>query len=397
LTNISSYDVVFRSPGLPVEQVEKALGAVKQPPLVTSATDLFLSMTEAIVIGVTGTKGKGTTSTMIGSILESAKRDVVVAGNIGKSIFSVIDQLTKDTVVVLELSSFQLEDIKHSPNIAVVLPIGEDHLKPLSEESPNYHKSVNDYVAAKAHITLYQSATDTIVFAADSPDATAVASISKAKKIGVSQSAYQNHWNVGSNGEVFHNGQPYIELTEAGLRGQHVFLNATMAIAAVTELGVGPEAVVEGLRAFKPLPHRLQDCGTFNDVRFVDDSYATNPEATIAALTAFTEPITLIAGGSSKGASFAQLAAAVAASSVKTVVLIGEEGPRLRQALQQAKAELELFDGGQSMAEAVQVAHKQTQPGSVILLSPACASKDMFTNAADRGEQFQSAVTALKK
>lgn len=394
LSNLGSYDFVFRSPGLPIERVELALEGVKNPPIVTSATDLFLGMTQATVVGVTGTKGKGTTSTMIGSILDSAGRSVVVAGNIGKPIFTIFNDLEPETIVVLELSSFQLEDIRHSPKIAVILPIGEDHLKPLSDESPNYHKSLNDYVAAKSHITLHQKADDVLVFAADSPDATAIASISKAKKIAVSQSAYQNHWNVGSHGDVYRNGEAFCDLSELGLRGQHVYLNATIAAAVAVELGVTNDEIAAGLKKFQPLPHRLQEFLVKNEVRFVDDSYATNPEATIAALTAFTEPIVLIAGGSSKGADFSTLARKLAESTVSSVVLVGQEAPRLRQAIMKEAPGLSIEDGGSSMGSIVERALGLAKPGMVVLLSPACASKDMFRNAADRGDQFQTAIKA---
>ncbi len=394
LDNLGSYDFVFRSPGLPIERVERALEGVKTPPIVTSATDLFLGMTKATVVGVTGTKGKGTTSTMIGSILESAGRSVVVAGNIGKPIFSILNELTPETIVVLELSSFQLEDIRHSPKIAVILPIGEDHLKPLSDESPNYHKSLNDYVAAKSHVTLHQSSDDVLVFAADSPDATAIASISKAKKIAVSQSAYQNHWNVGTHGDVYRSGEPFCDLSTVGLRGQHIFLNATIAAAVAIELGVTIDEITAGLKKFQPLPHRLQEFMTKNEVRFIDDSYATNPEATIAALTAFTEPVILIAGGSSKGADFSSLASKLAESTVAGVVLVGQEAPRLRQAILKVAPDLLIEDGGDSMTSIVEHALGLAKPGMVVLLSPACASKDMFRNAADRGDQFQAAIRA---
>ncbi len=392
LNNLGGYDIVFRSPGLPIERVEKALKGVRHRPLLTSATDLFLGMSASTTIGVTGTKGKGTVSTMVGSIMSAAGKKVVVAGNIGKPIFSIFDELAPDTFVVLELSSFQLEDINHSPHVAVILPIGEDHLKPLSQDSPNYHKSVNDYVAAKAHITLYQDAGDVLVFAADSVDATAIANVSKAKKIAVSQSAYQNHWNVSSGGDVYRKGEKYLSLSEANLRGQHLFLNATLAIAATVELGVSADVALRGLKAFKPLPHRLEECVVRDGIRYVDDSYATNPEATIAALTAFTEPVVLIAGGSSKGADFTKLAEKIFESSVASVVLIGQEAPRLKQALTKQHPQLPLLDGGPTMADAVKLARQQASAGSVVLLSPACASKDMFESAADRGDQFQAAA-----
>lgn len=393
LANLGRYDFLFRSPGLPIERIEKALSKVRDKPVVTTATDLFLALTNSTVVGVTGTKGKGTTSTMIGEILKAAGKSVVVAGNIGKPIFSILDELKESTIVVFEMSSFQLEDLSHSPDVAVVLPITEDHLKPLSEISPNYHKTMNDYVAAKAHITLYQKSDDWLIFAADNADTTAIASVSKAKKVAVSQAAYQSHWNVDPHGMVYCHGEKFTDLAKLNLRGQHVFLNATMAIAASSILGAKITAVEKGLRHFKPLPHRLEDLGNFGGRRFVDDSYATAPEATIAALTAFTEPVVLIAGGSSKGASFDEFASAVAKSTVKSVVLIGQEAPKIATSLKKNAPETEVSDGGATMKEAVEKARKVSSEGDTILLSPGCASKDMFKNAAERGDQFRAAAS----
>jgi len=395
LQDLGKYDYVFRIAGLPVATLEKALSGIKSPPVVTSPTDLFLALKPCQIIGVTGTKGKGTTATMIGEILQAAGHRVFVVGNIGKPIFSIYDDLSSETFAVIELSSFQLEDVHHSPETAVVLPISQDHLQPLSETNPNYHLTMNDYVAAKSHVTLYQTEKDRLIFAADNPDSTAIASISKAKKIAVSQSAYQNHWNVDGQGNVYQSGEKLLALTELGLQGQHIFLNATIAVATVTELGIELAAIKEGLKAFKPLPHRLQDLGEKGGIRFVDDSYATNPDAAIAALTAFSQPVVLIAGGSPKGVDFTDFAQAIADSTVKSVVLIGQEAPRIRQALQ-AHPSVNVIDGGASMAEAVTRAHQQAVAGDVVLLSPGCASKDMFKNAAERGDLFQAAVAALQ-
>lgn len=389
LKKLGRYHFVFRSPGLPIERIDQALKGVQEPPVVSTAINLFLELTKSKTIGVTGTKGKGTTSTLIGAMLEAAGHKTVVAGNIGKPVFTVFDDLDEDTYVVLELSSFQLEDLEHSPTAAVVLPITSEHLQPLSEASPNFHKSINDYVAAKAHITLHQTGDNLLVFAADSPESTAIASVSKAKKVAVSQNAYQSHWNVDANGNVYRQGDPYIDLQELNLRGRHVYLNVTMALAVTSELGVRRGEQIEAIKKFKPLPHRLEDIGTYEGVRYVDDSYATAPDATIAALTAFEEPIVLIAGGSSKGMEFAELADKIVDSTVKGVVLIGQEAVKIKQALTERAPKLPITDGGSSMASAVAAARSLASAGDVILLSPACASKDMFKSAADRGEQFQ--------
>lgn len=394
LSELGRFDYVFRIAGMPVSRLENALRGLKKPPIVTSATDFFLALRPCRIIGVTGTKGKGTTSTMIGGILAAADLDVSVIGNIGKPIFEVMDSLTPDSYAVLELSSFQLEDASHSPEIAVVLPISEDHLQPLSQINPNYHPSMNDYVAAKAQITLHQSPDDVLVFAADNPDSTAIASVSKAKKISVSQAVRETHFSVDSRGMVYQNGKPFLSLSDFGLAGQHIFLNATMAIAACVELEISPVDIGRGLKSFKPLPHRLQDLGERDSIRYVDDSYATTPEATAAALTAFSEPVVLVMGGSSKGASFDELSQKVAKSSVKAVVLVGQEAKNLEKSLTKFAPDVRLINGAKDMKEVISLARSTAKDGDTILLSPACASKDMFSDAADRGRKFQEAIDA---
>ncbi len=392
LKDLGKYNYLFRSPGMPIKTVSDALKGVIDSPIRSSAIDLFMSMAPGMVIGVTGTKGKGTTSTMIGDILTAAGKSVVVAGNIGKPIFTIFSQLTAQTIVVLELSSFQLEDVNHSPHIGVVLPISEDHLQPLSTTSPNFHPTMNDYVAAKAQITVHQKPSDILVFAADNSDSTAIASVSRAKKISVSQVAREADIGISPAGMLYHQHMPVIDLAKVGLRGQHLFLNAGMASAVAFEMDIRRQDIENGLKAFKPLPHRLEELGQKEGVRYVDDSYATAPDATMAALTAFSEPIVLIAGGSTKGADFAAMAAKVSTSSVKAVVLIGQEAPKIKTELIKAKAAQLTVDGGQTMEEAVAKAQELASKGDVILLSPGCASKDMFINAADRGDRFKKAA-----
>ncbi|MCR4307464.1 MAG: UDP-N-acetylmuramoyl-L-alanine--D-glutamate ligase [Candidatus Berkelbacteria bacterium] len=397
LHGLDRFDLLFRSPGFPVNTVEKALVNLKPPPSVSSATDLFLALTKSVVIGVTGSKGKGTTSTMIGSILEATGKKVVVAGNIGRPIFDIFNDLTKDTVVVLELSSFQLEDLRHSPNVAVVLAITEnDHLQPLSADSPNFHASVNDYVAAKAHITLFQTASNHLVYVADNDYAISIAQVSKSQKTSVSQSSKDADFFVDQKGIVWTNGKELVNLSKLGLLGQHVFLNTTVAVAVSKILNCREVDIVQGIVNFRPLPHRLEQFAEINGVKYVDDSYATAPEAAIAAIGTFTDPMVWIAGGSSKGASFDELARVVANSSVKKAILIGDEAPRIQESLSHFAQRIAV-DTPKTLAEAVRQAKNSAKSGDVVLLSPACASKDMFQNAADRGDQFKHLVTNATK
>ncbi|MEK7202495.1 MAG: UDP-N-acetylmuramoyl-L-alanine--D-glutamate ligase [Patescibacteria group bacterium] len=392
LDNLDQFDIVFRVAGLPVATLEKALQGLKSRPFVTSPTDLFLALAPCRTIGVTGTKGKGTTSTMIGTILKAAGKKAFVVGNIGQPMFDSFKDLERDSFAIIELSSFQLEDLNHSPDIAVVLAITEnDHLQPLSSQNPNFHPSVNDYVAAKAHITLFQTPKDHLVYVADNDYAISIAQISKSKKISVSQLSKDADYYVDPAGIVWTNGKELVDVSKLGLKGQHVFLNTTAAIAVAKILDCREVDIAQGVANFRPLPHRLEQFAEIDGVKYIDDSYATAPEAAIAAIGTFDSPIVWIAGGSTKGASFDELARVVAKTTVKQAILIGQEATRIEESLTHFAQSLKVATP-KTLAEAVKLAKKSAAIGDIVLLSPACASKDMFTNAADRGDQFKKLV-----
>lgn len=390
LDSLDQFDVVFRIPGLAVGILDQALAKANRKPIVTSAINLFLEMAPCPIIGVTGTKGKGTTSTMIASILSQTGRQVVVGGNINLAVFSFFDDLDKDSIFVLELSSFQLEDVTHSPSIAVLLPITPDHLQPLSAKNPNYHQSFDHYAAAKANITAFQRPNDLLVLAADSETVKKIAAPSVARKIAVGQEGSEADLELTKAGQLLADNKVLLDFKQAGLSGQHLFLDAALATAVGREFGLSADQIIEGLKAFQPLPHRLETVAEIDGITYVNDSYATAPEATIAALSAFTQPIIWLGGGSKKGASFEALAHAIASSTVKKAILIGEEAPRIEATLKELK-KVETIKAN-SLAEAVKLARAAASFGDVVLLSPACASKDMFNDAAERGDQFTELV-----
>ncbi len=392
LDNLTDFHFVFRTPGMPVATIQNKLPPASNRPIVTSATDLLLALKGHQIVAVTGTKGKGTTATMITAILRSAGRDVMLAGNIGNSIFEDWEKITDRTVVVMELSSFQLEDIKHGPHVAVLLPITADHLQPLSERSPNFHKDLPAYIAAKQQITANQGPDDHIVFSLDSQASAQIGQSSLAKKTSVSAKTAAD---ILVRDGVIRVGQAEIDLAkETKLRGDHLFHNAALATAVAVIYGVKEAEIAEGLRDYQPLPHRMEPVGVFNGIEFVDDSYATAPDATIAALSAFPDkPVVLILGGSSKGADFTELAQA--ARSVKAVVLIGQEAGRIEAALKEFAPSVVRLGGLQNYRDAIETAFHRASPGDVVLLSPACASKDMFKDAAERGEIFKKYIHEL--
>jgi len=389
LQDLGRFQYLLRSPGFPVAKLKQALKESGASQVIcTSATDLFLSMEGHRTIGVTGTKGKGTTAMMIGSILKESGRPYVVAGNIGLPAFEALESCDDQTMIVLELSSFQLEDVNHSPHIAVVLPIYPDHLEPLSKQSPNYHGSVRDYVEAKAKIGLYQKPTDLIIFAGSNEFAAGIAERSSGKKLVVSSEpgAYVRL----NNSVVELSNQEKMELSKLGLRGGHFFLDAALAVACAKALNLSKASIEGGLMKFRSLPHRLEVVSRGEGITYVDDSYATTPESAIMALESFSEPLVWIGGGSSKGADFTELAQKIKGKAVGAV-LLGQEAPRLSAALHQTgfKGDIVFVS---SMEEAVEAASKLLGGAGVVLLSPGCASKDMFKDAAQRGDIFKTAV-----
>jgi len=391
LANLDGYDWLFRSPGMPLADVK---AKVADHSKITSAMELFLSMYRQQVIGVTGTKGKGSTASMIHQILKAAGRKTLLAGNIGNSIFEDIDKIVEDTIIVMELSSFQLEEIRYSPHRAVVLSISPEHLQPLSEASPNYHVDLPSYIRAKQQITAHQTAEDYIIYSTDSQPSNQIGLMSLAKPISVS-SRESADYSVRDGVVTFAGGS--INLREATkLRGDHMFHNAAIACATCSTCGVSPQKMITGLQNFRPLPHRLEFVGRFGEIDFYDDSYATAPDATIAALSAFKDrSVVLILGGSSKGADFYSMAQTINDSSVRVVVLVGKEAGRIEESLKQSSPKTKLITGLQSFRDVVETAIRQAKRDDVVLLSPACASKDMFNNAADRGGQFQKIIHEL--
>lgn len=389
LANLGIYDYVFRIAGMPTSTLKEALNDLANKPVVTSPTNLFLQLKPCHIIGVTGTKGKGTTSTFIGSILEAAGKRVFVVGNIGRAIFEIYDELTPESYAVVELSSFQLEDVQSSPEIAVILPVTEDHLQPVSPTNPNFHPTIEHYREAKANITAFQDSANLLVYAADSEAVGKIAQGSSARKIGVGSK--MGDLIVSPSGLLKANDITLVDLKGAGLSGDHIFLNAGIAVAVAQEVGCDIESITKGLQNFRPLPHRMEKFAVKDGITFVDDSYATNPTATMAALTAFSEPIVLIIGGAAIGADFKELAEKISKSTVNTAVLIGEEAARLRKSLQNAQYSGNLVNAT-TINEAVKLAIAGSSEGDVVLLSPACKSFDMFKNASERGDQFKEAV-----
>jgi UDP-N-acetylmuramoyl-L-alanine---L-glutamate ligase len=361
LKQLHAYDVIIKSPGIPVEQVKPLL---KNKQILTSQTNLFFSNCPGQIIGVTGTKGKSTTSALIFHVLKAAKKNVHLVGNIGEPVLQFLDGAKKDDIFVYELSSFQLEILDRSPHIAIFLNLYAEHL--------DRHKNLKEYAAAKSNITRFQSQNDYLIFNDTDEYVQKIAESSLAHKI------------------PFKPSQVKSSAFAAPL--QPVLLTAKL-------FGIHKEHALKSLTKFKPLPHRLHSIGTHRGITFYDDSLATIPEATTAALTILGKNVhTLIAGGYDRGIPQSSLAAAILKSNIRTLVLFPETGKGLWSHIEKANPShnIKHFSAA-DMKEAVKLGYENTPKGSICLLSPAASSFNMFQDYKDRGEQFQKFVNLYGK
>ena len=387
LDELSHYDLLFRTPGLSALH-PRLLQATARGADVSSQMQLFFSCCPSTLLGVTGTKGKGTTTTLLAALLgaDPAQR-VFVGGNIGQPPIAFLDQLGQGDLVLLELSSFQLQDLTQSPHLALVLSVTQDHL--------DYHAHRDEYVDAKRNIARYQQPADLLITHADCPTARTFADCSPARHWSFSSRApvESGAWIADDRLCVRLPGQPSVEICHTHalrLPGRHNAENACAAIAAAAALGVEPASMQEPLADFRGLPHRLEYLGERAGIAYYNDSLGTTPDAAIAALRALERPVALIAGGAGKGADFAELGRAIAAAAMRGVLLLGEEALRLERALAAAGYAGPLRHCT-SMEEAVEWARMWTRDGDAVLLSPACASFDMFVDYRQRGECFREA------
>ncbi|MBC7868913.1 UDP-N-acetylmuramoyl-L-alanine--D-glutamate ligase [Candidatus Saccharibacteria bacterium] len=375
LDNLVGFDLVVRTAGLDPSKI-------KTDGKIWSATNEFFAKCPAPIIGVTGSKGKGTTASLIASILREAGKKVWLVGNIGVAALDVLADIKSEDIVVYELSSFQLWDIQASPHIAVVLFIEQEHL--------DVHDGMQDYVNAKARITHYQTSQDILVYNQTNQYAKTIAQHSSAQTIPYPDVSAA-HIRDGS----FYQAEQLICSVDAlQIIGRHNQDNACAAIEAVWSLTNDREVIEKGFRSFTGLPHRLKFVREIEGVRYYDDSIATTPSSAIAALRAFDEPKVIILGGSSKGSDFSELATELTHHKVRAI-LIGAEAEKIAASCRKTgftDFEIMVNPTAQTI---VQRAHSVAHSGSVVLLSPASASFGLFKNYIDRGEQFVDAVEAL--
>lgn len=346
LDRLADYDLIVKSPGIPwhAPEITKAL---RKGTRFTTPTSLFFEHAKGTIIGITGTKGKGTTATLLYRMLEARRNDIFLAGNIGKPMLDVLPKLQKNSLVILELSSFQLERLSYSPHIAVIVDIFPDHL--------NHHRNVREYINAKYFITKNQTPRDHLFFLTHNRRVKQIARKSKAKKHAVDIKKFT-----------------LFRQNDLRLLGQHNFANAAMAAAIARHLDVSQTIIKKVASSFRGNPHRLEFVARKRGITFYNDSAATIPQATIAAIQSFKQPILLITGGASKNLNDKPLIRALAAA------------PNIKKVF-----------ANMALREAFTEAVKKAEKGDVILLSPGAASFDQFRNYEERGNAFKDLVKKL--
>lgn len=382
-------DVIFRTPG--VHPNHPALCAARERgSLVTSEMELFFELCPCPIIGITGSDGKTTTTTLTCKILERAGYTVHLGGNIGKPLLPEVEQIAPDHLAVVELSSFQLMDMQRSPNVAAITNLTPNHL--------DYHGTFEEYVGAKTAIFRFQPEGGRLVLNHDDP-VTHTLSLPKTANL-----SWTSKTTVPQNG-VFLRADGMICITRDGetrellpqgeirIPGAHNVYNLMMAAALVQ--GFAPDADICAVaREFGGVEHRIEFVREKDGVRYYNDSIASSPTRTIAGLESFHQKLILIAGGYDKHLDYAVLAEPICAH-VKTLVLTGATAPRIRAAVEQAAGEKPAMIDAVDFEDAVRQASQAAQPGDVVILSPASASFDCFRNFMERGDRFKALVQAL--
>ncbi len=379
--------LVIVSPGVPLDSPQIAPARAARLPII-GELELGWRAMEAETIAITGTNGKTTTTALTGALLAEQPRPVMVAGNIGTPLAAHALAFPRDGLVVAEVSSFQLETIDtFHPRVAAVLNVTPDHL--------DRHGSFDAYLEAKARIFLNQLPTDCAVLNADDPAAAALAPRTRARVLWFSRRRQLDPGVFVHDGWVAAKLNGHVEaicpLAEMQLRGQHNVENVLAATVCALWLGLGADSIRRAIGRFRAVEHRIEFVRDLRGVQFYNDSKGTNVASTVKALESFDERVVLIAGGKGKGQDFGPLAA-TARGRVRHAVLIGEDGPKIRAALAAVGIPV---SAAASMQAAIDTARSQAGRGGVVLLSPACASFDMFDNYEHRGDVFKKLVGAL--
>lgn len=387
--HVKGYDMLVLSPGVPADKdfISEAAEAGAE---IIGELELAYRYGKGKYIAITGTNGKTTTTTLVGEMFKNAGKKTEVVGNIGIAVMTKALDADDNTYLVTECSSFQLDTTSEfRPEVSALLNITPDHL--------DRHKTMENYALAKAKVFANQTEDEYFIYNDDDELVKSLTSECKAKLVPfsrrreLSSGAFVKNGNIVIKDGTF----SYIICRTDALKipGLHNLENALAAAAMAYYGGVGTDVIAATLRTFRGVPHRIEDCGTYNGVKYINDSKGTNPDAAIKAVISFNN-IVLIAGGYDKGASFDEFVSAFDGR-VKELILMGVTAPKIREAAE--KAGFTNIHMVENMEEAVKKASEIAVPGDTVLLSPACASWDMYKKFEDRGDHFRECASALSK
>ena len=371
LKNIKNYDIIIKSPGIRNEIV---FPHIKKGALLTSQTEIFFECYPGTIVGITGTKGKGTVSSLIYQILKKAKKRVFLGGNIEKPVLNYLFSAKKNDIFVYELSSHQLVNLRKSPQIAVFLNLFPAHL--------DFFKNFNSYKKAKENICRWQKKEDFIIYNSKDPNVRKIVQKSKAKKIAFDKKTKEF--------------LKFLNPKKIKLKGYFNLLNISAAICVAKIFGIKKEIIKKTIEEFKGLPHRLEYVGKFKGIHFYNDSQATIPEATIGAIEALGDNLfTLIAGGYDAKINYKKLAQKILKSKIKVLILFKPTGKKIAKEMKKKSRPKIIFVKG--MPEAVKLSFSLTPKNKICLLSPASPSFGLFKNYKERGESFKNLVKKYGK
>lgn len=340
---------------------------------------MVLEFVDIFTIGITGTKGKSTTSSLMYSVLEKNGKNTMLLGNIGVPIFEKLDEITKDTILVLELSSHALQYIKKSPNVAILLNVFEEHL--------DHYKSYDEYIDAKYDVFKYQKDTDYALFNVDNEVISNKKVQTKANKITVSMKQEDTDVILKGN-EVYYKGKlVYVDDEKRHILGNHNLNNIMFVVAVSSILGLDFNLTKQAIDEFLPLEHRMEYVGKFQDVEYYNDSIATIPEATINAIETLKNINTLIVGGKDRGVHLGELIDYINNSKIENVICLPKTGEYIAEGIKNKQVYLV-----ENLSQAVKIAKEKTKKGMICLLSPAASSYGYFKNFKERGNLFKQYV-----
>lgn len=376
----NNYDVIIKGPGVIIKDYLD--DSVKSR--ITCQTDLFMKYATFKTIGITGTKGKSTTTSLMYHILKELGQETVIMGNIGIPVFDTLDELNDNTIAVIELGCHQLEYMRHSPNIGVILDIYEEHL--------DHYVSMDAYVESKKNIYKYQKESDYILLGkSDYLDYDNIKS-----KLLKNDELDNNCFYLNDNlNIIFNNEQVKIPSSEivTRLEGKHNLYNILVCLTIIKILGLDIDKSLQAISTFKPLPHRMEFVGNYDGISYYDDSIATSVESVIQAIDTLKKVDTVIVGGMDRGLDYSELVRYLENSDVRNILLLPDTSIRINEMFRDTKKNVMMVN---DMEEAVNVAKKETEKGKICLLSPAAASYNVYKNFEVRGDHFKSLVSNSK-